>query len=621
MKLRNIALTSIFILVLVAMATEFTVSHLIVQDGFNNLERQQVETDVQRVKNEIAREAEGLDTFLWDWASWDDTYNFVQTGNPEYLKSNLPIGTFLDQNLNLVIIRDNAGTDVYAKAVNADEEFDPQLVRDFNSLTRGVELPERAEEAGRGGIVLINDVPFIFFTRPILTSEEDLPSIGTMIMGRFLSSEIVEAIAARMEITLSIHPTSIEHQNERSVKRELATGLKAVVIAQNADIINGYGVVEDITGQPALMIEISEPRHIAAHGRSVAMYNTLFLAALLLVFNAMLYFLIQYRVISRVERLNSQVREVDLESETAMRVNTDGDDELSQLGTNINAMLQRLALDQKKLHEAHDLLEAKVAERTLELEEANVELQCLDKAKSQFLSSTSHELRTPLTAILGFIKLMERTFRKHFQPHLNNVDEATQRMGTFLENFKIVRKETDRLGRLINDLLDLNKIEAGRVEWRDTDVDVSKLVRHVGDTMAGQFNDLPAVDFFVVTSPDLPSLHIDEDRLHQVLANLVNNAAKFTDEGIVRLSVRQTKDNMLEFSVEDSGPGIREEDVERIFDTFYQSQHDWERPGTSLGTGLGLAICKEIIEHYNGSIWVESRRGEGSNFKFKLPLP
>ncbi len=200
------------------------------------------------------------------------------------------------------------------------------------------------------------------------------------------------------------------------------------------------------------------------------------------------------------------------------------------------------------------------------------------------------------------------------------MEEATKYIGTHLENFKIVRQETERLGRLVNDLLDLNKIEANRIDWRDSDVDVKKLVHSAANSIVGQFNDNPDIELIVDTPLSLPSLHVDGDRIHQVLINLLNNAAKFTEKGSVTVSVRESGEKAIEFSVTDTGTGISENDQAQIFEIFYQAQNGSEQYGPQFGTGLGLAICKEIVEHYNGKIWVESEVGKGSAFRFLIPV-
>ncbi len=621
MRLKNVALTSIIAMALIIMGAEFIVSIVIVKNGFNELEQQQVATDVRRVKNELHKEIESLDIFLWDWSTWDDTYDFAQNQSPAYIKSNLVDSTFLEQNLNIVIVLDPENQTIFARAMNEEGKADESLAHEFLAMIRGSDLPKITQEGGEGGLILLSKGPMFFAKRPILYSSGEGPAAGFIIMARFLAEDTIESLSKRLEIPFSV--SLVERNPQQNtvaapLKQLLADG-NDIIAVKDQNTIEGVTLLRDIYDHPALILTISEPRTISKHGLAVAYYNTFLAGVILVFFSLLIYILLQKRVISRVVNLSEQVKKIDISKKAAVRVSTTGNDEISELAESVNAMLVKIAEDQKKLSLAHDFLEDKVAERTSELEKANQELLCLDKAKSHFLASTSHELRTPLTAILGFLKLMERSFRKHFQPHLKGADEATRHMGTFLENFRIVRHETNRLGRLINDLLDLNKIEANRMDWRDKDLDVKEIVHSAANAIYGQLNDNPDVELTMNIPSSLPPLHADADRIHQVLINLLNNAAKFTEHGTVTISVRDTGEHALEFSVMDTGKGIPEKDLDQVFDIFHQSQ-DEEYSGPPLGTGLGLAICKEIVEHYGGRIWVESTIGKGSAFKFLLPL-
>jgi Osmosensitive K+ channel histidine kinase len=282
-------------------------------------------------------------------------------------------------------------------------------------------------------------------------------------------------------------------------------------------------------------------------------------------------------------------------------------------------MLRQIDENRTRLQSAHDDLEETVVERTAELVKANRELLWLDQAKSHFLSSASHELRTPLTSILGFIKLMERTFRKRFRPLLGQEGSLGDHVATHEDNFRIIRMEAERLGRLINDLLDFSKLEAGKMVWQEEEVTIPELVRDATDIFSGQLDEQSGITLAVDVAQPLPILRVNKDRIHQVLMNLLTNAAKHTRRGFIKVDVRRERDAVL-FSVEDSGSGIAPEDRERIFDVFYQVRDEASQPSQSFGTGLGLAISKEIVEHYGGRIWVEPGPVRGSVFIFSLPL-
>jgi len=275
---------------------------------------------------------------------------------------------------------------------------------------------------------------------------------------------------------------------------------------------------------------------------------------------------------------------------------------------------------ERGLRRAHDMLETKVDERTRDLQEANERLLELDHLKSTFLSSASHELRTPLTSVLGFAKLMDKTFRKDFMPLINSDPSLERKAGHFAHNLGIIRMEGERLTRLINDLLDLNKIESGRIEWRDEPLAMAELMGHVLHALAAEIQNKPGLTATAEAKPGLPMILADRDRINQVLLNLIGNAVKFTENGLVRVTAEATKDGRLvEVRVTDTGAGIAADELGKVFDRFYQSQHEGDSRVKPIGTGLGLAICRQIVDHYGGDIWVESKAGQGSTFIFRLP--
>lgn len=263
----------------------------------------------------------------------------------------------------------------------------------------------------------------------------------------------------------------------------------------------------------------------------------------------------------------------------------------------------------KKLNED---LEERVRARTRELEKAYEELKKLDEMKDAFLSSVSHELRTPLTSIRSFSEILLRY--EPDDPH------------TRTEFIDIINSESERLTRLINDLLDLARIEAGEMVWNDHLLSLQSVVNDAAKAHGQLLNDR-ALGLTLDVPQNLPSVLADRDRIHQVLTNLLGNAIKFSfDGGEIRIKAETVRDDpsgnnseSLLVSLSDQGMGIEEKDFEAIFDRFRQVSRDSlrEKP---RGTGLGLPITREIISRYGGRLWVESVTGKGSTFFFTLPV-
>ena len=240
------------------------------------------------------------------------------------------------------------------------------------------------------------------------------------------------------------------------------------------------------------------------------------------------------------------------------------------------------------------------------IEEQNVQLQKLDKIKSNFLNITSHELRTPMSAIKGYIQMM-------LKGNLGTINEEQK------HSLEIILRNSNRLDRLIQDILDISRLESGTMKFVTEKTDVIKMVNEIAETMQASA-DLKRIKINVETGIDVPELTIDIDRITQVVVNLLNNAIKFSpDDSMIHIKARKEKDDVL-FEVQDYGRGIPEEHHKKIFQTFYQVDSDAD---TKFGgAGLGLAICYGIIIAHGGRIWVEStgKPGEGSTFRFTLPV-
>jgi PAS domain S-box-containing protein len=239
------------------------------------------------------------------------------------------------------------------------------------------------------------------------------------------------------------------------------------------------------------------------------------------------------------------------------------------------------------------------------IKEQNVQLQKLNKIKSNFLNITSHELRTPMSAVKGYIQMM-------LKGNLGTTNDEQKKA------LDIILRNTNRLERLIQDILDISRLESGTMKFIIKKTDVTKMVNEVAETMQVSAY-AKGIKITTETRTDVPELTIDKDRITQVVVNLVNNAIKFSPNGSkILIKIRKEKEDVL-FEVQDYGRGIPKEHHKKIFQSFYQVDSDTD---TKFGgAGLGLAICYGIVFAHGGRIWVEStgKPGEGSIFRFTLP--
>jgi PAS domain S-box-containing protein len=242
----------------------------------------------------------------------------------------------------------------------------------------------------------------------------------------------------------------------------------------------------------------------------------------------------------------------------------------------------------------------------------------VDQMKTDFISTVSHELRTPLTSVLGFAKIIKKRFEKVILPKIEEDSEKkTQRaVRQVKENLDIIISEGERLTTLINDVLDVAKMEAGKIDWKMEKLSVTEVIERATVATSSLFAQKGLVQINDIED-GLPEIVGDKDRLIQVVINLISNAVKFTDEGSVTCKAGRL-DNDLIIRVIDTGEGIAEADQPKVFEKFKQVGDTLtDKP---KGTGLGLPICKQIVEHHGGRIWVESELGKGSTFSFILPL-
>jgi signal transduction histidine kinase len=241
-----------------------------------------------------------------------------------------------------------------------------------------------------------------------------------------------------------------------------------------------------------------------------------------------------------------------------------------------------------------DITERKEAEKKLK--------EAMD-LKSQFISTVSHELRTPLTIIKEDIAIIMDGAAGRVKPKQREMLEMAQR-------------NIDRLARLINDVLDFQKLQSGKAKFNMQENNINSIIEQVYNTMAGAVKK-KGVDLCLALDNTIPKTLFDSDKMIQVLTNLVSNAMKFTEKGHITVASKKIE-NAVRVSVSDTGCGIKQEDLSKLFCQFQQLSAGKNRK--TGGTGLGLAISKDIIEKHGGRCWVESEFGRGTAFHFLLPI-
>ncbi|WP_420264864.1 cache domain-containing protein [Candidatus Magnetominusculus dajiuhuensis] len=330
-----------------------------------------------------------------------------------------------------------------------------------------------------------------------------------------------------------------------------------------------------------------------------------------LIFLIFFGYLFSRRMVAPLKRLSEMALRIKSGDLTAT-IDIKRNDEIGILADAFNSMVEQLRGN-------FALLDAKVKERTTELQAAYDKLKALDELKSAFLSNVSHELRTPLTSIYGFAEIIKESFEKTVLPHVNIEGKKVERsVRNINENIAIIISESERLTSLINNLLDLTKMEAGKMVWKKDIINVQDLLNHAVRVTSSLFQRKDSSALIIESEKNIPDTVGDYDRILQVVINLISNAIKFSTDGDITLRADCRSGGHLTVSVSDKGAGIPIEEQEMVFEKFKQLGDTLTNKPT--GTGLGLPICKEIVEHHGGRIWVSSAQGQGSIFSFTLPV-
>ncbi|MDH3747530.1 MAG: response regulator [Gammaproteobacteria bacterium] len=563
---------------------------LTVFPAFEAFEKRSAQETLVRVNRLLESDLRALEIMNIEYSAWDDTYEYALGQRPEYPDETLDPAYWHSISINLMMILDADGEFLFrylgdpasGDRLSFDDVFERPIVSG---------IPAISEETGKSlmqGILNTRIGMIQVVSYPILTSASEGPVAGTLVVGQFLTDDRVRELGERTTAAVSLFA-----MNSSNVPSEVASAVMALENSDNSvhlviddQSVHTYQLLADARGNTGIVLKVSGNRQITQIGTTTVWTATLFLAIASLVFLVAAW-LFMHRLITRpVTNLTKLILGMRQSGDLNIDVSTNRSDEVGLLACEFGELATKL---QDARHELETARDSAVA---------------MSDAKTDFLARMSHEIRTPMNGVLGMTELLRDTTLNDQQQHFANT----------------IYESAESLLQIINDILDISKIEAGKIELEVAPLNLRNVVEGCLELLAETAHQ-KGLELVCAISPEAHTyVRGDAVRLRQVLMNLIGNAVKFTEQGEIKVSLVEIDgpNGNFRFEVSDTGVGIRSENAARIFEPF--SQEDGSTTRRYGGTGLGLSISKQLVELMGGDIGVDSVPGEGCVFWFTTQL-
>jgi len=558
----------------------FFTTNTFLMGGFIELEDASIEKQAGMSVNALKLRIKELDGVTHGFAAWDNSYYFIQSNITHFIDSMLLGSNFVESRISFLAFVDDDGRVVYSKAFDvmrlSDAPF-PGSVMEIIVGDESLKFHERTDDK-LTGILSAPEGLFMVSSRPILTSEKKGPIVGTLICGRLLDALEVEKLKEATFLSLEIHDLNglAGDPGLSEVVSRLSNGETVVVERPSSEAISGYSLMHDIFGDPVLLLEVESPRDVYMHSLMMVAYFavTSIIVGVIIAFIAII--IMNKLVLSPLLRLSTEVNEIDPHAIGLKDLVILGDDEVSTLSVNIDNMLQTLNDYQRRLKES---------ERMATIGETS--------------AMVGHDLRNPLQVVY----LLSSRLKKRIELIRGRVDDADVKELEFIEDK--LKAQTVYMNKIVSDLQDFSK---KNIEISYEEVDLEKVVNEVIATLILPGNIEISTDF----DGALRSVQADSGLLRRVYTNILTNAVQAMPEGGFIIVEGSVVKDMAKVSVSDTGQGISEENMKKIFQPLFTTK--------AKGTGLGLAVCKRLVEAHGGEITVGTKVGVGATFNVMIPL-
>ncbi len=588
-------LVLIFLIIAAALAlAAVAVTYFLVLPAFVNFEKEQSLASLNRVETVLHAQLDTLTGASLEYSAWDDIYEHVQSPGeaPDYFDFLIEGDYWSDINIEIMMFLDREGRLVWGRMIDPEQSTD-LLLQEHVPQQPEPDHPLLAHASTDSRIKGFINTPrgiLMMGSTPILRSDRTGPIMGTVVIGRLLTAERIADIEQAVSVDVSAHliPDAGLSDAARLDYESLVSSGVPIATERGETHTFSRKVVRDLYGAPLMLVETRLPNQISTIGSNSVNTALGFLLVVILLFTFSGWWILRRLVLSPLLVLGDHIASVRESGDLSVRFGSDRKDELGHLATEFDALTQELSETQRQRDDA----------------------ESLSRAKSQFLMSISHEIRTPMNGVIGMTDALLRM----------DLPENSLRL------LSQVKSSGRILLNIIDDILDFSTVSAGQAIVEKERFSLRQMVSDVNSAVADSAQ-RKGVEYLCRFDSSLPESALgDQQKIKQVLINLIGNAIKFTHAGEVALAVSsevetvQGRDGVtvLNFTVSDTGIGIPAPSLSAIFESFSQVDNG---PGREYGgTGLGLSISKALVEAMGGEIQVSSEYGVGSTFQFTVPV-
>jgi signal transduction histidine kinase/DNA-binding response OmpR family regulator len=560
---------------------------VLVFPAFETFEQESAEQTVTRVASALNAELHSLQVINREYSEWDHTYEYAQGKRDEYVEENLDVAYWVNIDIDMMAVYDLHGDLLWGEIADPATDNGLRIEGEITGTLDGDHpLLVKAARNGRStGILQARYAPMLVSAQPIVTTLATGPSVGTLLVGKYLDDAHLQALAGRAGADVgfvTVNESLQDSESSAAFERALLADERTDWVFMGGRTV-AYRAMPDAAGDPAFLLRVSTPRKITAIGRNAINLTLAFYIAATAAFLLGAWFFMKHSIVVPLATLTRDVVRMRKTGELNQVTNTRRNDEIGMLAHEFGDLTSNLGDAQRNLESAQALE--------------------VSNAKTDFLARMSHEIRTPMNGVLGMVELLDRT----------PLTRAQKRYAHSIHD------SAESLLDIIDDILDFSKIEAGKLRLEKVPFRLNTLLLDVTDSLSGLAHEKGLRINCVVPDDDL-AVESDPGRIRQVLTNLLGNAIKFTEQGsvVLQASAKCRDDDRVDvtFEVVDTGIGIAPHRQRQIFESF--AQEDGSTTRRFGGTGLGLSISRELVEMMGSRLHLKSRPGTGSSFYFTL---